>query len=137
MLYHRRRAQKFSGADARRCRLRPLARRIKDIVCRCSIFLSHEHPITAGVECNIKTVATNRIRLDHGINACRLEGALCEIRFPLVAECLHDDKLGFAHLLNLTPEIEPQDVNVAVERGPAVWGLNFSAVVGYAMRTEP
>lgn len=107
MLYHRRRAQKFSGTDAGRYCLCPLARRIKDLACRCGIFLSHEHLVTTGVECNIRTVATNRIRLDHGINARRFQRALCEIRFPLVAECLHNNKLGFAHLLNVTPEIEP------------------------------
>jgi hypothetical protein len=117
MLYHRRGAQKFSGADARRCRLRPLPWRIKDVVCRCGVFLAHEHLVTASVECNIGTVATNRIRLDHGINARRFQRALCEIRFPLVGECLHDNKVGFAHLLNLTTEIEPQDVYLAVKRG--------------------
>jgi hypothetical protein len=75
-------------------------------VCRCGIFLAHEHLITAGVECNIKTVATNRIRLDGGFNVCRLQGALCKLRFPSVAEYLRDNKLSFTHVLNLTPEIE-------------------------------
>jgi hypothetical protein len=79
-------------------------------VCRSGIFLAHYHPIAAGVECNIRTVATDRIRLDYGVNSGRFQEALGHLRLPLVTECLHDNKVGFAHLLNLTPEIDPRDV---------------------------
>lgn len=109
MLYHWRCAKKFSPADARRFRLRSLAWRIKDVVCRCGVFLAHEHLITASGEGDMGTSAAKRIRLDDSVDACPIQGALCKLRFPLLGKCLHDNKLGFTHVLNLTPEIEPYD----------------------------
>jgi len=97
-----------------------LRRRFKHITRRRRVLLAHQNLIPAGVEGNIRTVATNRIRLNRGIDARRFQRALCEIRFPLIAECLHYNKPRFAHMTILGRKRQLESQHVFGDPGSAL-----------------
>ncbi len=76
---------------------------VQHIVRRSGVFLAHEHLKPAAGPCNMRTGTTKGVGLDHGVYACRFQGTLGHLRFPLLVECLDYNKIGFAHTSYLKP----------------------------------